>query len=105
MEFTVAQFGSVDGLVNNASTGGALTPLLDTDVEDWDRTQDLVLRSVFLGIKHAAKNDDPTRHRRQYRQYGFNRSLFRWCRRSILFFWKGRCVEFDEVCRRSIGGR
>lgn len=55
MEYTVAQFGSVDGLVNNASTGGSLASLLDTRVEDWDRTQDLVLRSVFLGIKHAAK--------------------------------------------------
>jgi NAD(P)-dependent dehydrogenase (short-subunit alcohol dehydrogenase family) len=28
-------------------------PIENTPVEDWDRTQNIVLRSVFLGMKHA----------------------------------------------------
>ena len=55
VEFTRTTFGRLDAFVNNAGTGGALTPLIDTTVEDWDRSQQILLRSVFLGIKHAAK--------------------------------------------------
>ncbi len=51
----VKEFGRLDCMVNNAGSGGAIGPLIDTTVRDWDRTQEIVLRSVFLGIKHAAQ--------------------------------------------------
>ena len=48
-----AEFGKLDIVFNNAGIGGAVGPLEDIAVEDWDRTQAVCLRGVFLGIKHA----------------------------------------------------
>ena len=46
-------FGRLDVMFNNAGIGGAVGPLEQITVEDWDRTQNVCLRGVFLGIKHA----------------------------------------------------
>lgn len=48
-------FGGLDVLFNNAGVGGAIGPLTETTVEDWDYTFGVLTRSVFLGIKHAAR--------------------------------------------------
>jgi NAD(P)-dependent dehydrogenase (short-subunit alcohol dehydrogenase family) len=48
------RFGRLDVLFNNAGFGGALGPIADTSVEDYDLTFDVLLKSVFLGIKYAA---------------------------------------------------
>ena len=50
-----AEFGRIDVLFNNAGVGGALGPLTETRVEDWDYTFSVLVRSVFLGIKHGAR--------------------------------------------------
>src|SRR5262249_56736030 len=36
-----------------AGLGGALGPIDEIPVADWDRTQGVLLRGVFLGMKHA----------------------------------------------------
>jgi NAD(P)-dependent dehydrogenase (short-subunit alcohol dehydrogenase family) len=54
IRFTTSEFGRLDCVFNNAGVGGAYGRLIDTRVEDWDRTQGCVLRSTFLCIKHAA---------------------------------------------------
>jgi NAD(P)-dependent dehydrogenase (short-subunit alcohol dehydrogenase family) len=46
-------FGKLDITFNNAGIGGAVGPLEEIKVEDWDRTQHVCLRGVFLGIKHS----------------------------------------------------
>ncbi len=49
----VSEFGGLDIMFNNAGIGGAVGPLEEISVEDWDKTQAVCLRGVFLGIKHA----------------------------------------------------
>jgi NAD(P)-dependent dehydrogenase (short-subunit alcohol dehydrogenase family) len=50
-----SEFGRVDIVFNNAGIGGAFGPLTDTRVEDWDFTFAVLVRGVFLGIKHGAR--------------------------------------------------
>jgi NAD(P)-dependent dehydrogenase (short-subunit alcohol dehydrogenase family) len=51
---TLTTFGQLDCMFNNAGIPGAVGSLLDTTVEAWDRTFAVLVRGVFLGIKHAA---------------------------------------------------
>lgn len=44
----------LDILFNNAGAGGAREPIDEIDADGWDRTMALLLRSVALGIRHAA---------------------------------------------------
>ncbi len=55
LEHAVSCFGSLDVLFNNAGVGGAIGPLTETRVEDWDYTFDVLAKGVFLGIKHGAR--------------------------------------------------
>src|SRR3984893_4177672 len=49
----VKEFGRLDITWNNAGIGGAGGPLEQITVEDCDRSQAVLLRGVFLGIKHS----------------------------------------------------
>ncbi|MDE0942365.1 MAG: glucose 1-dehydrogenase [Alphaproteobacteria bacterium] len=49
------KFGRLDCIFNNAGVGGAIGPITETRVDEWDFTFNVLVRSVFLGIKHAAK--------------------------------------------------
>jgi len=49
----VKDFGRLDITYNNAGLAGALGSIETTTVEDWDRTQAVLLRGVFLGMKHS----------------------------------------------------
>jgi NAD(P)-dependent dehydrogenase (short-subunit alcohol dehydrogenase family) len=51
----VEAFGRIDCVVNNAGVGGAFGALTEIEVEDWDYTFAVLVRSVFLGIKHGAR--------------------------------------------------
>ena len=55
VERAVDQFGGIDCMFNNAGIGGAIGSLLELDVEDWDATSAVLVRGVFLGIKHAGR--------------------------------------------------
>lgn len=46
--------GGLDLLFNNAGAGGAHEPIDGVSPGDWDRTMDLLLRSVALGMRYAA---------------------------------------------------
>jgi len=51
---TVKRFGGLDIAFLNAGVGGAFGPIAETSVEDWDYTFAVLVRSVFLGAKHAS---------------------------------------------------
>lgn len=48
-------FGRLDVMFNNAGIGGAFGPITELEVDDWDETFAVLVRGVFLGIKHAAR--------------------------------------------------
>lgn len=48
-------FGRLDWVVNNAGIGGAFGPITEIEVEDWDHTFAVLMRGVFLGVKHGAR--------------------------------------------------
>ncbi len=47
-------WGRLDCIFNNAGFGGALGPIGDTPVDEFDLTFAVLVRGVFLGMKHAA---------------------------------------------------
>jgi NAD(P)-dependent dehydrogenase (short-subunit alcohol dehydrogenase family) len=49
----VTEFGRLDIVYNNAGLGGAVGPLEKISADNWDRSFAVLLRAVFLGIKHA----------------------------------------------------
>ncbi len=49
---TVARWGRIDILVNNAAMM-TFTPIVDLSVEEWDQLMAVNLRAVFLGCKYA----------------------------------------------------
>src|SRR6185503_3986884 len=48
-------FGRLDCVFNNAGVAGAIGPITHIAVEDWDFTMNVLVRGVFLGMKHGAR--------------------------------------------------
>ncbi len=55
VETAVEAFGRLDVVFNNAGVGGAFGPITEIAVDDWDYTFGVLVRGVFLGIKHGAR--------------------------------------------------
>jgi NAD(P)-dependent dehydrogenase (short-subunit alcohol dehydrogenase family) len=55
VELAVTRFGQLDVVFNNAGVGGVVGAITDLPAEDWDYTFGVLVRGVFLGIKHAAR--------------------------------------------------
>src|SRR3954465_12057455 len=55
VDFAVSEFGGLDIMFNNAGILGAVGPIADTTGAAWDRPIAVLLRSVYLGMKHAAR--------------------------------------------------
>lgn len=53
IDTAVSKWGRLDCIFNNAGFGGALGPIEDTPIEEFDMTFDVLVRGVFLGMKHA----------------------------------------------------
>jgi len=61
VDLAVKAFGRLDVVFNNAGIVGAIGPIAETSVEAWDATIAVLLRGVFLGMKHGARVMIPQR--------------------------------------------
>lgn len=52
---TVASFGRLDAVFNNAGISGKVAPIHELPVDDWDRIVRINLRSMFLVLKASVK--------------------------------------------------
>ncbi len=54
IDAAVSQHGRLDVVFNNAGFGGTSGPIAEIPVDEFDATMGVLLRGVFLGIKHGA---------------------------------------------------
>ncbi|MEM9623125.1 MAG: glucose 1-dehydrogenase [Pseudomonadota bacterium] len=55
VDTSVAQFGKLDIMFNNAGIVGTVGPIATTPGDEWRFTVDILLNGVFYGCKHAAR--------------------------------------------------
>lgn len=56
VSFAIERFGGIDVLFANAGSEGAIKPLVDLTVEEFDAIQSTNVRGTWLAIKHCAPN-------------------------------------------------
>lgn len=59
IDATIAHWGRLDCLINNAAIVGVMGPVAAIAIEEWDHAYAIIQRSVFLGTKHAARVMQP----------------------------------------------
>lgn len=62
IDTAMARWGVLDGMFNNAGIVGAVGPIDEMPLEEWQFSIDVLLKSVFLGSKHAARVMKPQGH-------------------------------------------
>ena len=53
VELALENWGRLDCMFNNAGFGGVLGPIEEVPADEFDMTMDVLVRGVFLGMKHA----------------------------------------------------
>jgi len=53
VDATIAKFGTVDILFNNAGIEGKVAPIVEADVADFDRVMAVNVRGTWLGLKYV----------------------------------------------------
>lgn len=99
----VDRWGRLDVIYNNAGFGGASGPLEETSVAEYDMTMDVLLRSVFLGIKHASPLMKAQRSGSIINtasvcsfQAGIGATLYTVAKAGVLMFTKAAALELAE---------
>ena len=54
VNIAISEFGHLDILINNAGVGGSFGSICDLYANELDQSLAILLKSVFMGIKHAS---------------------------------------------------
>ncbi|MBI4694375.1 MAG: glucose 1-dehydrogenase [Gammaproteobacteria bacterium] len=100
---TVAQWGRLDCMLNNAAIVGVIGPVTEIAIEQFDATYEIVLRSVFLGAKHALRIMQPAQRGTVVNiasvaglTTGFGPHVYNLCKAAVVHFTKSLAVEMAE---------
>ena len=96
-------FGRLDVCFNNAGFGGALGPIAEIPAAEFDATVGVLLRGVFLGIKHAARAMLPQRAGSILStasvaalQAGFGPHVYSACKAAVVQLTRSVAMELGE---------
>lgn len=100
----VSAFGALDVCFNNAGFGGTRGPIAEIPADEFDRTVAVLLRGVFLGIKHAARVMTP-RGRGSIistasvagLQAGYGPHVYSMCKAGVIQLTRTTAMELGEV--------
>jgi NAD(P)-dependent dehydrogenase (short-subunit alcohol dehydrogenase family) len=59
LDATIRRWGKLDCLVNNAAVAGVMGPIAAIPLDEYDYACNIIQRSVFIGMKHAARVMQP----------------------------------------------
>jgi NAD(P)-dependent dehydrogenase (short-subunit alcohol dehydrogenase family) len=99
----VDAFGALDVCFNNAGIGGTQGPIADLPADEFDRTVAVLLRGVFLGIKHAARVMLPRRRGSILStasvaglQAGLGPHVYSACKAAVIHLTRSTAMELGE---------
>ena len=101
----VDSFGRLDIMFNNAGVGGAFGPITEIESDDWDTTFGVLVRGVFTGTKHAARQMIEQGARRVDHQHSVGGRPRRWGRPAGLLSSQGSSHQPDRDHRERAGLR
>ena len=103
IERAVDAFGRLDVCFNNAGVGGVTGPIAEIPAADFDSTVGVLLRGVFLGIKHAARVMLPQRGGSIVStasvaglQAGFGPHVYSACKAAVVHLTRSVAMELGE---------
>ena len=100
----VRDFGRLDVCFNNAGIGGVLGPIAEIPADEFDRSVAVLLRGVFLGIKHAARVMVPQRSgcilstaSVAALQAGLGPHVYSMCKAGVVHLTRSTAMELGEA--------